>query len=210
MSEGLFITFEGGEGSGKSTQIEILAERMRASYDEVVKTREPGGTPSAEAVRRLLVSGATDSWSPQAEALLNYAARDSHLNQVIRPALRRGACVISDRFVDSTYVYQGVAGGCSLELIEHLREAIVADTMPSITFVMDLDPRAGLARAGERRDQAEDRFERMGKLFHDTVRTGFRQIAKANPDRCHLIDASQSVDETAAKIAEIIAAISAA
>ncbi len=205
MADGLFITFEGGEGTGKSTQIALLAENLASRGVDVVTTREPGGTPAAEAVRSLLVSGATDRWSAEAEALLNYAARDSHLNQVIRPALRRGAWVISDRFIDSTYVYQGSAGDCSLGFIDQLCTAIVGETLPDLTFILDLDPTVGLARASERSNQAEDRYERKGPEFHATVRSGFLDRARDNPARCCVIDAGRTIAEIAAEIAEIVA-----
>ncbi|MGH6907172.1 MAG: dTMP kinase, partial [Aestuariivirga sp.] len=162
---GHFITFEGGEGTGKSTQIGRLAERLKDR--EVLLTREPGGTPEAEAIRGLLVSGETRRWTSAAEALLNYAARDAHLAQAIRPALSRGAIVLCDRFMDSTRVYQGYAGDCAMSLIDDLEEAIVGGTRPSLTLIFDLDPKEGLARAkGRANAPAEDRYERKGLAFH--------------------------------------------
>ena len=196
----MFITFEGGEGTGKSTQVKLLAQRLRAEGIDVVTTREPGGTPSAEALRNLLVSGGVNSWSAEAEALLNYAARDSHLRGVIRPALAAGKTVICDRFMDSTRAYQGYAGGCSMALIDRLEAEIVGITRPDRTFVFDLDPNMGLARAKARGHANEDRFERKGLVFHQKLRTGFRAILETEPLRCILIDASQSIRDIDVKI----------
>jgi dTMP kinase len=196
----LFITFEGGEGSGKSTQVKLLAQTLRSAGRKVVETREPGGTPSAEAVRALLVTGAPKRWSAEAEALLNYAARDSHLEGVIRPALARGDIVISDRFMDSTRAYQGYAGGCDLTLIDVLERTIVGKTRPLFTFVFDLDPTVGLARAAARGSAVEDRYERKGLAFHERLREGFRAIAAAEPHRCRLVDADRSVETIASDI----------
>jgi dTMP kinase len=190
----MFITFEGGEGSGKSTQIKLLADKFKTMDKSVILTREPGGTPDAEAVRELLVSGATGRWSSEAEALLNYAARDNHLNKIIRPALKNGATVLCDRFMDSTRAYQGYAGACTFHLIDELELSIVADTRPDITFIFDLDPIIGLERARTQGKGKEDRFERMGLAFHQRLRDGFLEIAKNNPKRCHVVDASASIE----------------
>lgn len=197
---GVFLTFEGGEGAGKSTQIARLSERLKAEGRPVAVTREPGGTPQAEAIRPLLVSGRTDSWSAEAEALLNYAARDSHLRAVIRPALAAGTNVICDRFMDSTRAYQGYAAGCNLALINQLEQHIVGETRPDLTFIFDLDPVAGLARAKGRGGAGEDRYERKGLKFHQLIRDAFLSIAKAEPRRCRIIDASQSVEAVAADV----------
>ena len=143
----MFITFEGGEGAGKSTQIRLLAARLEALGRKVCLTREPGGAPEAEALRELLIHGGTDRWSPEAEALLNYAARDAHLRQTIRPALARGEVVLCDRFMDSTRAYQAYAGGADMGLVDALERAIVGPTQPHLTLVFDLDPALGLARA---------------------------------------------------------------
>ncbi len=196
----MFITFEGGEGTGKSTQVKLLAERLRAEAVDVVLTREPGGTPAAESLRNLLVSGDVNRWTAEAEALLNYAARDSHLNEIIRPALVAGKTVICDRFMDSTRAYQGYAGGCSMALIDRLEEEIVGITRPDRTFVFDLDPNIGLARAKARGHANEDRYERKGLVFHQKLRTGFQVIVEAEPLRCMLIDASQSISDIDLKI----------
>jgi dTMP kinase len=199
-----FITFEGGEGAGKSTHIRRVAAFLRNEAKDVVVTREPGGSPNAEALRGLLVSGDTGRWSPQAETLLNYAARDSHLNETIRPALSRGAIVLCDRFMDSTRAYQGYAGGCAMAFIDHLERAIVGNTRPRLTLIFDLDPRLGLDRARERGQGDEDRFERKGLDFHKKLREGFLIIAQSDPARCRLIDASQSVDDVAAQVEQQI------
>ena len=196
----MFITFEGGEGTGKSTQIKVLADRLSAVGRDVVLTREPGGTKQAEALRNLLVSGETDRWSAESEALLNYAARDSHLQQVIRPALAAGSTVLCDRFMDSTRAYQGYAGACTFHLLDELEKSIVRDTRPSLTLIFDLDPIIGLARAKSRGDGAEDRFERKGLAFHQRIRNGFLEIAKSEPQRCRVIDANQSIESVASAI----------
>ncbi len=197
----MFITFEGGEGTGKSTQVKLLAEHLKAN---VVMTREPGGTAQAESLRSLLVSGDTNRWSAEAEALLNYAARDSHLNDIIRPALKNGLTVICDRFMDSTRAYQGYAGACTFHLLDELERSIVGETRPDLTFIFDLDPVIGLARAKSRGDGAEDRFERKGLAFHQRLRAGFLEIAKADPKRCHIIDACRSIDTVSAEIRTVM------
>lgn len=200
----MFITFEGGEGAGKSTQIRLLAARLEALGRKVCLTREPGGAPEAEALRELLIHGGTDRWSPEAEALLNYAARDAHLRQTIRPALGRGEMVLCDRFMDSTRAYQGYAGGVDFGLVDALESAVVGATRPHLTLVFDLDPALGLARAKER--GGADRFERKGLAFHESLREGFKTIAAAEPTRCVLLDASHSIDVIAAEIAVIVEA----
>jgi len=150
MARGVFITFEGGEGAGKSTQIAHLGERLRAAGRDVVTTREPGGSPGAEAIRALLVTGAADRWSPVSETLLMYAARRDHIERVIAPALARGAVVLCDRFADSTRAYQGAAGGAPAELIAALEAAVLGEAQPDLTLVLDLPVEAGLARAAAR------------------------------------------------------------
>jgi dTMP kinase len=191
---GVFITFEGGEGTGKSTQIRRLADYFSALGRPVVLTREPGGTATAEALRTLLVNGDPGSLSSTAEALLNAAARDSHLREVIRPALERGDTVLCDRFMDSTRAYQGVAGDCPLALIDALEAHVVDETVPDLTFVFDLDPVVGLQRARQRLQGGEDRYERKGLAFHQALRGGFLDIARADPGRCVVIDAAAGID----------------
>ena len=194
MAEGLFITFEGGEGAGKTTQVARLAEAFRGMGRDVVVTREPGGTEKAEAIRALLVRGETDALSAVAEALLNYAARDDHLRRVIRPALEAGKVVLCDRFMDSTRAYQAYAGGCPVSLVDALEAEVVGPTRPDLTFILDLPEEAGLARAAARHGAegagAEDRFERFGADYHAALRRAWQRIARENPDRCVLIDAA--------------------
>ncbi len=198
--KGLFVTFEGGEGTGKSTQVQLLVTMLRGQGRHVVQTREPGGTPEAEALRNLLVNGSTDRWSPAAEALLNYAARDTHLQKVIRPALLMSDTVICDRFMDSTRAYQGYAGNCDMALLDELERTIVGPTRPDLTLIFDLDPVEGLARAKSRSDGAEDRYERKGLVFHQKLRNGFLKIAQADHKRCKLVNAHGSIEEVAARV----------
>jgi dTMP kinase len=194
VSRGRFITFEGGEGAGKSTQVRILAERLRAAGHEVVATREPGGSEGAEAIRALLVTGDPDRWSAVSETLLMYAARRDHIERTIRPALERGAWVISDRFSDSSRAYQGGAGGAAPGLLAAMDTFIVEDTRPDLTLILDLPVEQGLARAGAR-GGAEARFEAKGVTFHQRLREAFLDIAKVEPNRCAVIDAAETPDE---------------
>ena len=201
---GLFVTFEGGEGTGKSTQLKLLAEQLTAQGHQVVQTREPGGTAEAEALRALLVNGDTGRWTADAEALLNYAARDSHLRKVIRPALALGHTVLCDRFMDSTRAYQGYAGQCDMTLLDALESSIVGATRPDLTLIFDLDPAIGLARAKSRGDKSEDRYERKGLEFHQMLRGGFLSIARIEPARCRIIDAAGTVDEVASRVNAVV------
>ena len=196
----MFITFEGGEGSGKSTQIKLLAERLESLGKPVVSTREPGGTPDGEAVRALLVTGEAGRWTAEAETLLNYAARDNHLNKIIRPALTNGQTVLCDRFMDSTRAYQGYAGACTFHLIDELERSIVGATRPDKTFIFDLDPIIGLERATKQGKGKEDRYERMGLAFHQRLRDGFLEIAAHNLERCRVINAADPIDIVARTI----------
>ena len=175
---GVFITFEGGEGTGKSTQTRKLAAWLAQQGREVVLTREPGGTPQGEALRALLVKGDTATWSAEAEAMLNAAARDAHVRTVIAPALAAGKIVISDRFMDSTRAYQGYAGGCDMALVDALEQAAVGTCRPQLTLVFDLAPEIGLTRAKSRGGSVEDRYERKGLAFHTALRQGFLSIAQ--------------------------------
>ena len=196
MNRGRFITFEGGEGTGKSTQARRLAERLRAAGADTLLTREPGGSPGAEVLRTLLVTGEVDRWSSTAETLLMYAARADHLERTIRPALARGAWVICDRFMDSTRAYQGVGGGASNALIEQLERTVVADNKPDLTLIFDLPVEQGLARV-KARPGAEVRFESKGVVFHERLRAGYLRIAEADPVRCVVIDAEPHPDRVA-------------
>lgn len=200
---GRFITLEGGEGAGKSTQIVGLAKRLEYSGIGVITTREPGGAPGADTIRSILVSGDTNRWDPMSEALLNFAARREHLIRTIWPALERGHWVLSDRFADSTMAYQGYGHGVDRHLIDALYRAAVGDFCPDMTLILDLPVAEGLRRANERNGAsaaAEDRYERMDVAFHERLRAGFLEIAAAEPDRCQVIDASGEADAVAARI----------
>ena len=201
---GLFVTFEGGEGSGKSTHVKLLAAALQAMGRHVVQSREPGGTAEAEALRSLLVNGDTGRWTAEAEALLNFAARDSHLQKIIRPALALGHTVLCDRFMDSTRAYQGYAGGCDVQLLNALEKSIVGGTRPNLTIILDLDPAAGLARAKARGEGTEDRYERKGLAFHQSLRHGFLKIADGDPGRCRVIDAARPVEIVAGLVLEAV------
>jgi len=204
---GHFITFEGGEGTGKSSHARDLAESMRKKGRTVVLSREPGGSPGAEDIRALLVTGATGRWSATAEILLNYAARESHLRETIRPALARGDLVLCDRFMDSTRAYQGFAGGGDMELIDALERQIVGATRPELTLILDVDPELGLTRAKGRGATGEDRFEKKGIEFHRNLRQGFLTIAAKDPGRCRVIDSSRPYGAVANDIWRIVAPI---
>lgn len=199
MSRGRLITFEGGEGTGKSTQLRRLAARLEAAGREVVATREPGGSPGAETIRGLLVTGEADRWSAMTETLLMYAARRDHVERVIRPALARGAWVVCDRFADSTRAYQGAAGGVDPAFITALERHVLEDVRPDLTLVLDLPPEAGLARAADRAG-AETRFESKGAAFHARLRAAFLEIARAEPGRCAVIDADGALEAVEARI----------
>lgn len=202
---GKFITFEGGEGSGKSTQVKILGARLRECGIDVVETREPGGTPEAELIREMLVTGAVSRWTPLSETFLNYAARHEHLETIIRPDLKQGKWIISDRFADSTLAYQGTFAGASsdtMRAIEILHHLIVGGTSPDLTFILDLPVENGLKRA-ESRGEHEDRYEKMGITFHERIRRSFLAIAKRAPERCVVIDGAQSVEKVSARIWDI-------
>ncbi len=199
MSQGRFITFEGGEGAGKSTQLKRLAARLQSSGREVVATREPGGSPGAESIRELVLKGNADRWSPVTETLLMYAARRDHVERVIRPALARGAWVVCDRFADSTRAYQGAAGGTDPALIAAMETYILEDTRPDLTLIFDLLVEVGLERAHVRAG-SEMRFESKGLAFHERLREGFLAIAKAEPERCAVIDATGDVDAVEARV----------
>lgn len=190
---GLFITLEGPEGAGKSTNREYLAERLRAAGIEVLLTREPGGTPLAEKIREVLLATGDEVMNPDTELLLVFAARAQHLAEVIRPALARGAVVICDRFTDSTYAYQGAGRGLSLERIATLETFVQGDLRPHLTLVFDLPADVGLARASAR--GRLDRFELEGRAFFEAVRAAYLQRAEAAPSRYCLLDAAQPLEQ---------------
>ena len=203
--QGLFVTFEGGEGAGKSTQIRMLADQLRAAGHEVLVTREPGGSPGAEAIRHVVLSGAAEPFGPEMEAVLFAAARADHIDRTIHPALERGAVVLCDRFVDSSRVYQGVTGGIDRGFMESLERTTVEDMMPDLTLILDIDPEEGLRRASERRGGSQaDRFEKEALSLHRRRRKAFLEIAKAEPKRCKVIDASRPTGKIAAEIASTI------
>jgi dTMP kinase len=199
---GRFITLEGGEGAGKTTQRAALAGLIRATGREVVETREPGGEAGAEAIRALLVGGEPGRWEPLAETLLHYAARAQHVARVIEPALARGAWVISDRFADSTAVYQGAGQGVEAGTIAAIAAATLRGFAPDLTLILDIPVEAGLARTGQRGET--NRYERFDGDFHARIRAGFLAIAAAEPQRCAVIDATRSPGEV---LAAAVAAI---
>ena len=192
LAKGFFISFEGGEGAGKSTQIARLAAKLRAKKYDVVVTREPGGSPGAEAVRHVLLSGAAEPFGPGMEALLFAAARSDHVEQVIRPAVERGAIVLCDRFMDSSRAYQGVTGGLDPAFMRALERVAVNGMVPDLTLILDLDAEEGLRRAAARRgaDGGPDRYEKETPAIHQRRREAFLAIAAAEPERCTVIDAS--------------------
>ena len=212
--QGLFISFEGGEGSGKSTQIARLKRWLEKTYpdQEFVMTREPGGTAQAEEIRAILVNGSADKITPQTEALLMIAARTENVDKVIKPALARNAVVVSDRFVDSSRVYQALAVGNDISSIDQIHEFGFGNLQPDLTFVMDVEPDIGLQRAyqriadkGEGGSGDEDRFETKGPEFHQRVRAGFLALAEQFPARIKVIDASLSPDDVTSQITSHIA-----
>jgi len=205
VERGRFITLEGGEGAGKSTQALILVEHLRAAGLEVVHTREPGGTPHADQVRALVVEGGADKWSPLAETLLMNAARADHLEQVIRPALGRGAWVVCDRFADSTRAYQGAGGGVAPGIIDVIEAAVVGEDRPDLTLIFDLPVEVGLERAFGR-GLFETRFESKGVEFHRRLRQGFLDIAAAEPDRCVVLRADDDPERVAQAVREAVTA----
>jgi dTMP kinase len=192
-ARGRFITLEGGEGAGKSTQITLLAAWLRERGIDAVQTREPGGSPGAERIRELLVRGDADRWTPIAETLLHYSARADHLDRTIRPALAAGRWVVCDRFADSTTAYQGYGHGVSFDVIDSLFKTVVGDSVPDLTVILDLPVEEGLRRAAARPGH-ENRYEQMTVEFHSRLRDGFLTIARANPQRCIVIDAGRAVD----------------
>ena len=199
MTQGRFITFEGGEGTGKSTQVARLVERLRARDLEVVQTREPGGSQGAEEIRNLALNGDAGRWSATTETLLMFAARSDHLERTIRPALAAGRWVVCDRFADSSRAYQGAGGGTPADFIETLDAAIVGSTQPDLTLVFDLPVEVGLERAFGR-GLFETRFESKGLEFHERLRRGFLAIAAAHPERCIVIDAEGDQDAVETRV----------
>lgn len=198
---GRFITFEGGEGSGKSTQIKRLAERLKGAKLRTVVTREPGGSPGAEIMRHLVLSGMGKLLGPDAETLLFAAARDDHVRTVIKPALNHGIWVLCDRFSDSTRAYQGRLGHVAPAVLNAMERVTIGDLKPDLTIILDVPVEIGMQRAAARRGTgAPDRFEAEDRKFHQDLRDAYRQIAAAEPQRCVLIDANADPDTVAANI----------
>ncbi|HTR85466.1 MAG TPA: dTMP kinase [Reyranella sp.] len=200
---GRFITLEGGEGAGKSTQISRLKSWLQGRGREVVATREPGGSPGAEMVRKLLVEGPAERWDGTTEALLHFAARREHLRTTVWPAMKRGAWVVSDRFADSTMAYQGFGHGIDIDMLDELYAIAVGDFRPDLTLILDLPIETGLTRAAARRG-TETRYESLPRDFHARVRAGFLDIAKKEPQRCAVIDATQDIETIANAIARTV------
>ena len=193
MAKGKFITLEGGEGTGKSTHAHRLRLRLEKAGHKVVETHEPGGTPGGEIVRHLLKSGAVEPLGAFAEAVMIAAARDDHVTQLIRPALKQGQWVVCDRFCDSTKAYQGAGGGVDDKLLRSLERITVGETLPDLTLILDVPVKIGLERAkarGEEGGKGADRFEKESLAFHDRLRRAFIKIAEENPERCVVIDAT--------------------
>ncbi len=204
---GRLITFEGGEGTGKSTQAALLCDALRARGHEVIGTREPGGSEGAEAIRALLVRGEPGRWDALSETLLHFAARRDHFVRTIAPALARGAWVVCDRFADSTMAYQGYGLGVERETVATLYRVVLGDFAPDLTVILDLPVEEGLARAtgrGTNDDGGDDRYERMDAAFHQRLRDGFLAIAEAQPERCAVIDARGNANAVHAAVLAVV------
>jgi dTMP kinase len=207
--QGLFVTFEGGEGTGKSTQIRLLADRLRRKGIDVLVTREPGGSPGAEAIRHVILSGAAEEYGTRMEALLFAAARNDHVEEIIRPALKSGAVVLCDRFMDSTRVYQGITGNLEPAFVQNLERIAVNGVTPDCTIILDIPAADGLKRAKLRAgeagtEQALDRFEREELDTHEKRREAFLDIAAADPLRCRVVDAAGTPEEIAEKVFAVV------
>jgi dTMP kinase len=203
-ASGRFITLEGGEGAGKSTQLARLADWLKARGREVVTTREPGGSPGAEMIRKLLVEGPAERCDGPTEALLHFAARRDHLRSTVWPALQQGAWVVSDRFADSTRAYQGYGHGLDLAMLARLHDVAIGSFQPDLTLILDLPVDTGLARAAARHG-SETRYESLPRDFHERVHQGFLEIARLEPRRCALVDASRDIGTVSAAISRVVA-----
>lgn len=209
MDRGFFISLEGGEGSGKTTQINRLVDMLSERGYDVVITREPGGTPEAESIRNLLVQRDGGNWNAMAEVLLLFAARSMHIEKLIKPALNDGKIVICDRFTDSTLAYQGFGRGLALDKIKEIERISINEFKPDLTFILDIDVRTGLNRSNARLseedagEQTEDRFERLDIEFHERLREGFLETARQNEGRCYILNAAQSMDHLSDEIKNI-------
>ncbi|MCE9507173.1 MAG: dTMP kinase [Alphaproteobacteria bacterium] len=209
--KGIFITLEGGDGTGKSTQLKLLQQALSAAGIDALTTREPGGTDQAERIRNMLLQRDSGSFDPMTEALLLFAARREHLVNKIWPALEKGQWVISDRFADSTRAFQGYGMGLDMQVIESLYQLVAGKFQPDLTFIFDIDPEAGLNRSmkhlqvtSNTTESTEDRYERMGLAFHQRLRVGFLEIAKKFPGRCVIIDATQDVDVVHRQVLKVV------
>lgn len=207
--QGLFVTFEGGEGTGKSTQIRLLADRLRRRGVDVLVTREPGGSPGAEAVRHVILSGAAEDYGTRMEAVLFAAARNDHVEEVIRPALASGAVVLCDRYMDSSRVYQGITGNLEPAFVQNLERVAVNGVIPDCTIILDVPASEGLRRARLRtgdtaEPEAPDRFEKEELATHEKRREAFLDIAEADPLRCRVVDASGTAEDISEKVFGIV------
>ena len=203
MTKGVFITFEGGEGTGKSTQLRLLENHLKSINIPVIATREPGGTSAGELIRELLVNGKTDRWSPLTETLLHYASRYEHITNLIQPAILSGQWILCDRYTDSTFAYQGFAQGVDLKIINQLNKIITSQLNPNLTIILDLPIEIGLKRA-EKRGIGETRYEKMGRPFHQTLREAFLEIANNNPERCVVINADEKKEVISNRIINLV------
>jgi dTMP kinase len=199
LAAGRFITLEGGEGAGKSTHVKRLVEALARTGIEVVATREPGGAPGAEKIREILVNGPPERWDPLTETLLHFAARSEHVARLVRPALAHGAWVVCDRFADSTMAYQGYGQGVGRAKVEEITRAVLGEFRPDLTLILDVPADQGLARAAKRATGGT-RYESMGLEFHQKLRDAFLDIARREPNRCVVIDATKPKDDVAADI----------
>lgn len=209
-ARGKFISFEGGEGAGKSTQASLLRDQLVGRGIDVILTREPGGAPGAEEIRQLLVTGEPDKWLPMTETLLFYAARIDHLERTVRPALEQGTWVITDRYADSTFAYQGAGHGLAREVVQQIHQVATGNFWPDLTLILDTDPKSGLARANDREAaisemKREDRFEKMAESFHGRLRQAFLDIADQNPDRCRVVPWGGTISKVAEHIWQQVA-----
>jgi dTMP kinase len=202
---GRFITFEGGEGTGKSTHAGLLARRLESLGIDVLATREPGGSPGAEIIRHVILSGVAKPLGAEVEAMLFAAARDDHVSTSIRPALERGTWVLCDRFADSTRIYQGAVGNVDPRLIDALERVSIGDMKPDLTFILDVPAKIGLERANQRRGKTKaDRFESEALEFHEKLRAAYRKLAESEPERCVLIDGTATREEVAQQIWNVV------
>tara|TARA_B110001450_G_scaffold66764_1_gene63092 strand:+ start:158 stop:832 length:675 start_codon:yes stop_codon:yes gene_type:complete len=205
--KGLFISFEGGEGVGKSTQIELLKTSLTKKNINVLSTREPGGTKEGELIRKFLVSGEINSWDSYSESLLFNALRREHINKIINPSLFKGDIVLCDRFIDSTIVYQGVGGGINQKLLLSLHKNFCYDLYPDITFFLSLDPKVGIDRTISRNNKTENRFENMGLSYHQKIQDGFKALSDKNNKRFFEINAELSVEKNSNQIYDHVISI---